>query len=202
MFSIIPAKPFLEAKSRLAAVLSPEQRLVLSRYLLQRTISIARQVGEVVVISRDSQVRRLAKQAGAYALVETASDLNQALRQASAWVTAMGGTSALILPTDLPLLQPSTLQEIIELGQPNPSVVIAPCQRRDGTNGLLLHPLGLIDFAFGLNSFQKHQQAVQSIGLQPIIYNSPAIALDIDLPTDLADWQKGDGSFSDCLSIL
>lgn len=190
IFAIIPAKPLDQSKTRLAAILPLNERINLSRHLLQRTIHLARQVGEVVVVSRDVAVRRLAKQAGAWALVEAGSGLNRALRQASAWVVARGGQATLVLPGDLPRLELADLQEIVRLGQQRPSVVIAPCHCREGTNALLLRPPGLIEFAFGSGSFAKHQQAAQAIGVEPIIYPSPTVALDLDVPRDLAAWRS------------
>lgn len=192
MFTIIPAKPFDQSKTRLASVLSLKQRRELSRHLLQRTIDLARQVSEVVVVSRDATARRLAKQAGAWALVECNRGLNQALQQAAAWVTVQGGEAALILPGDLPLLQLSDLTGMMRAGQQTPAVVIAPCHCLDGTNALLLRPPGLIKFAFGPGSFARHRQAAQAMGLAPIIYHSPTIALDLDLPEDLTAWQVED----------
>jgi 2-phospho-L-lactate guanylyltransferase len=185
IFVIIPAKPLDQSKTRLAAVLPVTERVDLSRRLVQRTIHLARQVGEVVVVSRDMAVRKLAKQAGAWALVEAGQELNQALQQASDWVTARGGQAVLILPGDLPLLQLSDLTEIVAAGQRLPSIVIAPSQRLDGTNALLLRPPGLIKFAFGPRSFDCHQQAARDVGVEPIIYHSPTVALDLDLPEDL-----------------
>jgi 2-phospho-L-lactate/phosphoenolpyruvate guanylyltransferase len=158
--------------------------------LLQRTLHLARQVGQVVVISRDAAVRRLAKQAGAWALVEAGEDLNKALQQASDWVAAQGGQAILILPGDLPLLQLSDLTEIVEAGQSNPSIVIAPSQRLDGTNALFLRPPNLIPFAFGLGSLERHQQAARAIGIEPVIYRSLTVALDLDLPADLTALQN------------
>ncbi len=190
LFAIIPAKPLDQSKTRLKAVLPLNERINLSRHLLQRTIHLARQVGEVVVVSRDMAVRRLAKQAGAWALVETGSGLNRALRQASDWVVAQGGQAILVLPGDLPLLHLADLTEMVRLGQQRPSVVIAPCHRREGTNALLLRPPGLIEFAFGLGSFAKHQQAARAIGIEPIIYPSPTVALDLDVPRDLEAWRS------------
>jgi 2-phospho-L-lactate guanylyltransferase len=190
MFVIIPAKPLDQAKTRLAAVLPLNERVDLSRSLLQRTIGLARQVGEVVVVSRDAAVRKLAKQAGAWALVEAGRDLNRALQQASDWVMAQGGQAVLIVPGDLPLLQPSDLAEIVALGQHPPAVAIAPSQRLDGTNALLVRPPGLIHFAFGPGSFEKHQQMARAAGVEPIIYRSPTVALDLDVPGDLEAWQN------------
>jgi len=193
LFSIIPAKPLTQAKTRLAAVLSLKERIDLSYRLLQHTISLALQVGEVVVVSRDGRVRQLAKQAGAWAIVEAGTTMNEALRQASAWVTTRGAQAILILPGDLPLLTVSDLRQIIEMAEPQtPAMVVAPCHRLDGTNALFLRPPGLIDFGFGVGSFERHQQAARARGLEPIIYRSPTIALDLDLPEDLSAWRLKD----------
>ena len=184
-FVIIPAKPFDQSKTRLSPVLSPRQRAGLSRQLLLRTIRLARQVGEVVVISRGGTARQQAKQSGAWALVEAGTGLNAAIRQASEWVAACGGQATLILPADLPLLTLSDLTKITTLGQQAPAVVIAPCHRTDGTNALLLHPPHLIDCSFGPNSFEQHRGAARTLGLEPVIYRSPTIAVDLDYPEDL-----------------
>jgi 2-phospho-L-lactate guanylyltransferase len=185
IFITIPAKPLEQSKTRLAGILPLTERIALSRRLLLRTIGLARPVGETVVISRDAAVRKLAKQAGAWALVEAGLDLNPALQQASDWVAARGGRAVLIVPGDLPWLQAADLMEIIRLGQHSPAIVIAPSQRLDGTNALFLRPLGLIEFAFGPESFNLHQQLACRAGAEPVIYRSPTVALDLDLPEDL-----------------
>jgi 2-phospho-L-lactate guanylyltransferase len=186
LVTIIPVKPPDQSKTRLASILSLAERISLTRRLLEQTIDLAGQVGDVVVISRDAGLRRRAKRAGAWALVESGHGLNEALRQAAAWVTMRGAQAILVLPGDLPLLTRSDLTGLVEAGQPAPSVVIAPCQRSDGTNALLLRPPDTIDFAFGAGSFERHRRAAQAKGLEPIIYRSPTLALDLDLPEDLA----------------
>jgi 2-phospho-L-lactate guanylyltransferase len=193
MFVIIPTKPFEQSKTRLSPLLNIDQRSVLTRNLLLRTIKLAHRVGQVVVISRDRQARRLAKEAGAWSLVEAGNNLNNALQQATEWVQAKGGQAVLILPGDLPLLTSSDLVEMTRLGEATPSVVIAPCHRADGTNGLLLRPPGLIKFVFGENSFEKHCWAARLAGVEAVIYRSPTIAFDVDVPED---WQRLKVEFS------
>lgn len=183
---IIPAKPLNRSKSRLAPVLAPEERIRLSRYLLQRTVRLGRQAGQVVVVSADRAVRRLAKQAGAWALVELEPGLNGAIRQAVRWVKTRGGSSVLVLPADLPYLTVADLRRLIELGRPAPAVVVAPCHRHSGTNALLLSPPDVILPAFGQNSFSRHMRAAQRAGLDAKIYRSDTVAFDLDLPEDLA----------------
>lgn len=185
LFTIIPTKPFSQSKTRLSPLLSLEQRVTLSRTLFSRTVKLAKQVGDVVVVSRDRTVRQLAKQLGAWSLVEAGDTLNVAIAQAIEWVTARGGQTALILPTDLPLLTSADLREVINLGDTLPCVVVAPCHRGDGTNALLLSPPNKINVVFGLDSFSKHQQAARAAGVEPLIYRSPTIAFDLDLPEDV-----------------
>jgi 2-phospho-L-lactate guanylyltransferase len=192
MTVIIPAKPFNQAKTRLADALSGPQRAGLAKNLLRRTVRLAGTVGAVVVISTDSAVRRQAKQLGAWALVEAEPGLNSAVRQALTWVAANGERMALVIPADLPLLTQADLREMIRLGQQSPGVVIAPCHRGDGTNALLLSPPDVIAPAFGPNSFSRHAAAARRAGIEPVIYQSPTISFDLDLPADLAALRRRD----------
>jgi 2-phospho-L-lactate guanylyltransferase len=131
-------------------------------------------------------VRRVAKAAGAWALIEMGIGLNAALEQTLAWVSAQSSPAALILPTDLPLLTLADLNHLISMAETAPGVVIAPCRRGTGTNALLLKPPGVIEVQFGPDSFQKHQDAAAARGLSAIIYRSETIGLDLDFPEDLA----------------
>jgi len=185
---VIPAKPFKESKSRLAAVLSPAQRVRLSRWLLGHTIAAAAPLGRVVVVSRSGAVRQLAKQQGAYALVEGQADLNAAIRQGLTWAQAKGGTSALVLPMDLPLLSTAALRGLLASasGQ-RPGIVIAPCRHGRGTNALLLSPPALLLPRFGPESFARHQHMAHEMGIEPKIYCVPELAFDLDTA---ADWEE------------
>lgn len=162
----------------------------MSQGLLRRTVSLARQVGEVVVVSRDAAVRRLAREAGAWALVEAEPGLNRALRQAAGWALARGEPEMLILPGDLPRLELSDLAGMVRAALPGPAVVIAPSRRFDGTNAMLLRPPNLIPFSFGPDSFNRHLRAARRAGLEPVVYLSDTVAFDLDLPRDWLEWQQ------------
>jgi 2-phospho-L-lactate guanylyltransferase (CobY/MobA/RfbA family) len=43
----------------------------------------------------------------------------------------------------------------------------------------------MIDYQFGLESFQRHYESGRKAGVTPVIIDSPTIALDIDYPEDL-----------------
>jgi 2-phospho-L-lactate guanylyltransferase len=188
IYSIIPVKPFREAKTRLKPVLNLAQRANLSRILLEQTIKVALTVSQVVVVSRSAAARRVAKQGGAWAIVEHKTELNAAVSQGVEWAKIKGATAVLILPLDLPLLKPTELQDLIELGmQKNPSIVIAPCHQNRGTNALFMHPPNLMTPQFGPDSFTAHRTAAESICIPPKIYRVPGLALDLDTPED---WRR------------
>jgi len=108
IWAIIPVKPLRESKSRLAGVLTADERASLTSRLLQRTLSILKQVpalDRVMVVSRDPVVLKIARQGGAMTLVEgDRPGLNTALRRAAYVAAAQWASGLLILPCDLPLL--------------------------------------------------------------------------------------------------
>lgn len=196
VYCLIPAKPHAEAKSRLAPVLTQSQREEFNRWLLQRTLRLARQVvGPVVVVSRDPAIVAQAETQGAWGLAETSAGLNPALTQAAGFARAHGATGLLVLPTDLPCLTATDLESILALGTtPStrgagaPALVIAPCRHGTGTNALLMRPPDLIPFAFGPDSFAAHCAAARAAGVEPLVYRADSIAFDLDTPED---WESG-----------
>lgn len=194
LWLIIPVKPFDEGKSRLAPALAPAERSALARRLFTRVLDTAQASGlfaGIAVISRDAAVRALAESRGAISLVELGDDLNDALEQARA--TLVHASALLILPADLPEISVAELVAFLDLAwqarQPNaPLVAIAP-SATGGTNALLLQPPATIPFAFGASegreSFYWHSQLAQEAGATLVVVESDALALDLDLPSDL-----------------
>src|SRR5436305_13368386 len=108
LMAIVPVKPLAEAKTRLAGVLNRAERAALARHLLERTLlklARARGIARVTVISRDEQVSKIARTYGAFSILETNANLNDALAQARRVCVANGARAILILPADLPRLR-------------------------------------------------------------------------------------------------
>ena len=200
---LIPAKPYAESKSRLAPILSPQQRVTLSRWLLRRTLRLARAaVGQVLVVSRDRALLAQARAEGAWGLAEIRSGLNPALTQAAGFAVARGADAILVLPADLPCLTREDLAALLALGgievntppragtRPAPTavLVIAPCRHGTGTNALLLRPPDLVPFSFGPDSFAAHCAAARAAGLEPRLCRRQGLAFDLDTPED---WELG-----------
>jgi 2-phospho-L-lactate guanylyltransferase len=188
IWAIIPVKPFLQSKSRLASILSPEERAGLSQTFLShalRVLSTVPDVARMLVISRDPAALALARDYRALTLTETGrSDLNAALERATQTALTSGASAVLILPADLPQLSPNDVQQLVSEPGADPAVVITPDRHESGTNALLIRPPGLIPYAFGPRSFQRHQSLAARAGARVHIRRLPTAALDVDVPED------------------
>jgi 2-phospho-L-lactate/phosphoenolpyruvate guanylyltransferase len=187
LWLVVPVKPFVEGKSRLASVLPPGLRAELSQRWLTHVLTVAHDWGHfagIAVVSRDVAVLALARALGALPISEMGNGLNDALAQAGAIVQAAGADAILTLPSDLPLLTHADLEGLYALAQKGEGVVVAP-SHDGGTNALLLRPPDAIDYVFGLGSAARHLALAAAAGLPRHIYRSATLALDVDHPEDL-----------------
>jgi 2-phospho-L-lactate/phosphoenolpyruvate guanylyltransferase len=194
-WAIVPAKALAAAKSRLAGMLSAAQREMLSALLLERTLQVLRSaqgLAGIAVISRDAAVWSLARRHEVLAIAETTpAGLNYALRQA---IEALprAAEAALVLPADLPMVQASDVESMLEYGARD-DLVIAPDRREVGTNALLIGAPGGWESRFGEDSFRQHVIQALRRGMDVRICRRRALALDLDWPADLAAWLEWAG---------
>jgi 2-phospho-L-lactate/phosphoenolpyruvate guanylyltransferase len=182
----IPVRSFEGAKSRLGAVLDAEERRELVDLLLRRTVAAAlaaRGVTEVIVVSPDPEVRRVAAAAGARPVEQRSRGLNPALHEARAAAT---GDRLLILPADIPGIDAAAIERVLEAGDSTgrPSVVLVPDRHGRGTNALLLDPPDVIDPAFGGDSRTGHAWLASSADAAYAEVRD-VLGLDVDTPEDL-----------------
>jgi 2-phospho-L-lactate guanylyltransferase len=188
LWVIIPVKSIHNGKSRLAGVLSSEQREKLNISMLTnlfQTLKDAEEFTGVMVISHDDRVQTLTKSFGFDFLCEQKPfALNHAISTACKKCYEKGATEVLILPADLPLINKKSLETILENDINPPVVVITPDRRREGTNSLLINPANGFNFQFGENSFAIHQSNAQSMNYRVAIVTEPGMELDLDIPED------------------
>jgi 2-phospho-L-lactate/phosphoenolpyruvate guanylyltransferase len=108
----------------------------------------------------------------------------------------------LVLPADLPLMTPNDILALIERATQPPVVVIAPDRHKEGTNALLICPAGLIEYDFGVGSFQRHCKRARQAGARLEVVTLPSLGLDLDLPEDLEEVLKLEGLNIEELSIM
>lgn len=176
---VIPAKPFIKAKQRLASVLNPVQRAELAERMFRHVLGVAVTflgAANVMVVSPSEDVLALALSRDAVTVREgNPSDLNSAVAQAAA---AAGVPRVLVVASDLPLLDGDELAAMA-----GNECAIAPDRHQRGTNALLW-PAHL-PFAFGENSFARHRAIAAAARIDPIIVARRGLAHDVDEPTDL-----------------
>ncbi len=189
IWAIVPVKPLRRGKSRLAGMLTEEERTRLNRYLLEHTLTTLNTIPELehtLVVSRDPAALALTRSMGGRTVLEDgAPQFNVAIKRATIVAKAQGARAVLILPADLPLVRPADLKALMKLGKTAPAVVIAPDRRMDGTNGLFVNPAGLIEYGYGPGSFERHCERATAAGAALEVVHSDRIGLDLDLPEDL-----------------
>ncbi|GJQ52294.1 MAG: 2-phospho-L-lactate guanylyltransferase [Anaerolineaceae bacterium] len=189
IWAIIPVKPLRRGKSRLAGMLSEDERTQLNHALLEHTLntlSALKEITKVLVISRDPLALNLARQYDARTVQEEGTPhLNAALQRATIAAQAGRALGILILPADLPLITTEDIRALLDRAVKPPVVAIAPDRHKRGTNALVISPAGLIEYAFGEDSFQRHSELAKQAGARLEIVDSPSLALDLDTPEDL-----------------
>jgi len=189
LWAIVPIKPLRRGKSRLAKDYSDEDRMNLNREMLVHTIERLKKVKgveKILVVSRDPEALSVARNLGAQTLLESGNPgLNLALARATLIAKAYKARGVLVIPADLPLLDPDDVQEMISLANGKPAVVIAPDRHNQGTNALLITPPDLIRFDFGQGSYDRHCAHAIKVGADLQVVEKESFALDLDTPDDL-----------------
>ena len=193
MTAIVPMKPLADSKTRLADVLSTDQRGALVLGMLRQVLTAVREtcIDEVWVVGGDARVRTVAEDMGAVWWDELGNDLNDTLRIGFEKVSTQGNSS-LYVAGDLPFLKSSDLHSIVTATRRQTHITLAPARRDGGTNGILV-PHG-ITFTpdLGPRSFPRHLAKAGELGVSAAFCYSPGIALDLDIPEDLETYQHMD----------
>lgn len=189
LWAIVPVKPLRRGKSRLAKILTEDERTDLNRRLLTHTLETLSEIPEiehVLVVSRDQGALSMAREHGARTVQEKgAPHLNVALTRATVVAKEYATRGVLIVPADLPLVTPDDVRVMLGKVKDPPVVIVAPDRHREGTNALLVCPAGLIEYDFGPGSFKRHCERAQTAGARLEIVELDSLALDMDVPEDL-----------------
>lgn len=183
---VIPVKGFTTGKSRLADVLSPDERSALNRRLATRVLETALETAsaseadiDVYVLSPDETIAEFVTSRSAHFLHQKTRGLNAGLSEA---ILHLANRRTVFLAADLPALTTEDITALIDTS----GVGLAPDQRQTGTNALSVPEPGSIAFAFGADSLQIHRNAARETGLPVVMIKRPGLALDLDTNDDLA----------------
>ena len=188
--AVVPVKSLQEAKSRLTAALSPEERSALTLNMLNHvlaTITESGVISKIGIVSPNSAELQLPKDIAV--IEQMRSGLNNHLEEGREWAISNGADALMIIFADLPLLTPDDIRAITNIGKARGTLVLAPDRHGGGTNIMLTHPASLSTFAFGQGSYQKHRAQTLPDRSRIKTYISKGTALDIDTPEDLSFWR-------------
>ena len=139
----------------------------------------------IVVVSKEPAAETFAHAYGAHYVPELENDLSLAVAQGGQFAASHGAEAMLMVPGDVPLLSREEIDKLIELHGTEPSLTLVSDRDGTGTNGLIVSPIDLIEFSYGINSFSLHSEAgheanatVRSVALE-------GLSLDIDTPEDV-----------------
>jgi 2-phospho-L-lactate guanylyltransferase len=187
---LIPVKNLSTAKQRLAAVLDQPSRTELAQAMLHDVVAaIAAWLRRppCALVTSDSFAIDLARK---YDFEIIPDPINPgetgAIEMATAICVSRDLDSTLVIPADIPLVQASEFDEILEHA-PAAGSVLVPAADGRGTNAVFRRPADLFPLRFGNDSFQPHLAAAQATGHPCKVLPLPGFALDIDNPVDLQE---------------
>jgi 2-phospho-L-lactate/phosphoenolpyruvate guanylyltransferase len=187
---LIPVKGLTQAKQRLANHFSSRARAALADALWQdffEIVAATNGIDQVFVVSLEHRVLDRARSLGWQIIPESRQiSESDSVDFASRWCEERGVDSLLRLPVDLPLIDPSDIEALLEQAAAAPSVIIIPSRDGQGTNALLRRPPTLFPSHFGPGSFVKHLAEAERAQARINILRNPRIEVDIDDPADLA----------------
>lgn len=190
--ALLPLKDLVQAKSRLAGVLTPAERRALAQAMAEdvlRVLAGHAGIERTVLISDDPSAAMLAQAYGAQCWSERAlgvQGLNAVLDSATTKLGEAGQADLLVLHADLPLLSAADLDAALTGQALADAVAIGPDRHGQGTNLLAFCSTRAPGFYFGRDSLRRHTWAVQEAGLKVALIERLGVGLDIDEPADLA----------------
>jgi 2-phospho-L-lactate guanylyltransferase len=189
---VVPQKHIKGAKSRLSSVLTSEARRELILSLLRRTLATCSALRDKsgFFLCGPEAFADLAAEFGATLIPGGQGGMRrELLLMAEDW-RVFGKAAMLIVSSDMPLLTIEDLEAVVSAWRACADVVICPDRNRRGTNVMMVNDPEHFRYAFGdvvgPGSFQMHLAQAQGTGLSATVVDNPRLALDLDLPQDLA----------------
>src|SRR5438445_2224367 len=186
---LLPIKDLRNAKKRLTNVLTSEERFSLAEAMLADTIHAVRGVRcaeKIFVVTNYEPAMQLAEENGWEILREEQQISESHSVDAASKLCEQDGVSGLLrVPLDLPLVQSSDIDELLDVECQAPSLVIVPSRDGTGTNAILRTPPTLFPSHFGTGSFAKHLAEAEHADAQILIRRNARLEMDVDDEADL-----------------
>lgn len=189
--ALVPLKDLVQAKTRLAGLLSSSERRALAQAMAEDVLAVLSahpMISRVTLVSDDPGASLLAARYGADCWSEQSlgcQGLNAVVARASECLLAERPEPLLVLHGDLPLLRAEDISAVIEALQALGGLVIAPDCQGTGTNLLAFDCGSRPRFCFGVDSCARHLAAAREAGLPVKVLHRQGTATDVDEAQDL-----------------
>jgi 2-phospho-L-lactate/phosphoenolpyruvate guanylyltransferase len=186
---LIPVKDLRNAKQRLAPLWTQKERTELAEAMFDDFCGVIREMrgaARIFLVSSYAPAIDRAREYGWEILCEKSQESESvSVDAASRRCEALGVTSLLRLPIDLPFLEAGDVEWLLAQARTGPSMAIVPSRDGTGTNALLRTPPSLFPSHFGPNSFPKHLEEARRYGAECCILRHARLEMDIDDGSDL-----------------
>jgi 2-phospho-L-lactate/phosphoenolpyruvate guanylyltransferase len=192
---LVPVKLVTDAKQRLSAILTPQERIDLACAMcadVLQALAAWTKRPPIAVVTTDSFARDLAAQFNFDVIADDNAGETNAIATATATCKMRGCANTLVIPADIPLVDGADLQKIVDAAPQNGSV-LAPDAAGRGTNAAFRSPADLFPLRFGNDSFLPHLAAARATGLPCVVLRLPSMARDVDRPEDLYELAAASG---------
>lgn len=187
IFGILPVKSPKNAKQRLSGFLTADQREALARTMYDQmleTLGSVRGLDRVVVVTSDTANAEKARTFGFEVFVEeTQISHSHSADEAATKAAAMGATTVVLLPIDVPMVTPEEIESLID--GPLNGLIVVPSSDGAGTNALVRTPPNVIQARFGPGSFRAHCSQAEAAGVPLEVRRPAGLLFDIDEPEDV-----------------
>jgi 2-phospho-L-lactate/phosphoenolpyruvate guanylyltransferase len=194
LHALVPMRTLSGGKARLGLALDAEEREELVLGMLRHTLTVLTDWPVCAAVHLVSPDRTLLRAAGPAVRthLQIGEGLNEGIRQGRAAALAAGAATLLVLPGDLPHLEPDALDRLalaadatVAAARGGPVVVVAAADARAGTNALLMRPGDIIEPHFGAGSLEAHLRAAAAADAAVQVVTDPVLGFDLDTPDDL-----------------
>jgi 2-phospho-L-lactate guanylyltransferase len=172
--AIVPIRSWATGKSRLGV--DDAERVALGRAFALDVIDVLRAsagIDRVVVVTSDVDVRAAVD--GCETVGDPGTGLNDAVAQGCEHILASGGARIVVVPSDLPCLTASALDDVLRMSQGH-AHAYCPDAEGDGTSIVVSRdPSGLVT-SYGSGSAAAHRAA----GLVPMLDAPAEVRSDVD----------------------
>ena len=196
---LIPMKPIVQSKSRLKKYLDVKSCNILVVSLLRRVIqaSIESNADEVHVVGGDQAIKKICDELE-IGWMDFNNNLNTDLLSAIRMIEKRR-LCAIYVPGDVPFVEPNDINAVIDASNDGKNVVIVPSDGDGGTNCLLFPLRTQFRSLLGENSFQKHCDFMDSIGIFYATLKLNGLSMDIDTKNDFFECNINEPGFTDRL---